>query len=137
MVTTEQKNKLLDLMRLATDGDQASYHQFLLQISKIIRVIVKKRIPSSEVEDVVQEVLISVHKSLHTYDFKRPLMPWLMSITNFRITDYLRKHYSQMRHKTSDIEEFAEILADVTNETHGTELVSDIFYKIDSKQQKL
>jgi len=42
MVTTEQKNKLLDLMRLATDGDQASYHQFLLQISKIIRVIVKK-----------------------------------------------------------------------------------------------
>jgi len=42
-----------------------------------------------------------------------------------------------MRHKTSDIEEFAEILADVTNETHGTELVSDIFYKIDSKQQKI
>jgi RNA polymerase sigma-70 factor (ECF subfamily) len=138
MVTTEQKNnRLKNLLSLALAGDKNSYQEFLLQISSIVRVIVAKKITAADVEDVVQEILISVHKSRHTYDLDRPLMPWLMTIANFRIIDYLRKHYAEMRHKISDIDEFVDILTDVTNETSGNELVFEILATLDSKNQKI
>jgi RNA polymerase sigma-70 factor (ECF subfamily) len=138
MSATEQKNNALkDLLSLALAGDQRSYQNFLSQISQIIRIVVAKKITSADVEDVVQEVLISIHKARHTYDLNRPLMPWLMAIANFRITDYLRKHYAKMRHKTSDIEEFVDILADVTNEPVGNELVDEMLALIDLKQRKI
>lgn len=138
MVTTNQKNiALQDLMRLAIDGNQNAYQEFLNEISKIFRAVAAKKVASADIEDVVQEILISVHKARHTYDFNRPLLPWLMSIANFRIIDYLRKHYSEMRHKTSDIEEFIDVLADVTNSTSNTELVDEMLAEFDEKQQKI
>lgn len=139
MVTVKQQNNefLKDLLRLAVAGDADSYQRFLLEISKVIRALICKKISAAEIEDVVQEILISIHKARHTYDFERPLMPWIMSIASFRVTDHLRKHYSQMRHKTSDIDEFVDVLTDVTNEPSGSELVSEMFLEIDSKHQKI
>lgn len=124
-------------MRLALAGDQNSYQQFLLQVSVVIRAVVAKRIIAADLEDVVQEVLISIHKARHTYDCERPLMPWLMSITSFRVNDYLRKHYATMRHKTLDIEDYVDVLIDVTNEHESNESVKGILAGIDSKQQKI
>ncbi len=138
MDTSSQKNHLLqDLIKLALAGDQNSYHQFLTQISVVIRVIVAKKIPVADIEDVVQEVLISVHKARHTYDGNRPIMPWLVAITRFRINDYLRKHYAEMHHKTSDIEEFFDILIDVINEPVNYELVDEMLAIIDVRQKKI
>lgn len=139
MVTAKQKNNniLKDLMSKSLAGDQESYKNLLLQISKILQVIVSKRISSADVEDVVQEILISVHKARHTYNCDRPFIPWLMAIANFRITDYLRKHYSQMHHKTSNIEEFFDILTDVTNEPSNSELVDELLAELDEKQRKI
>jgi RNA polymerase sigma-70 factor (ECF subfamily) len=85
----------------------------------------------------VQEVLISIHKARHTYDCKRPLMPWLMAITGFRINDHLRKHYAQMRHKILNIEEFSDILTNVSNEESGPELVNEMLSHVNEKEQKI
>lgn len=137
MVTINQNNNLKDLMRLSLAGDQNSYHQFLLQISKIVRAVTAKKIASADVEDVVQEVLISIHKARHTYDCDRPLMPWLMAITTFRINDYLRKYYAEMRHKISDIEEFSDILTDITIDPSGRELVSEMLAHTNEKQREI
>lgn len=130
-------DNLKALIKMALAGDQNSYKQFLLQISKIIRAVIAKKIPSADVEDVVQEVLISIHKARHTYDCGRPLMPWLMAITSFRINDYLRKHYTSMRHKILDIDEFSDILTAVTSEPSGRELVNEMLTKVNEKQQKI
>jgi len=80
----------------AQSGDATAYRSLLSELVPVIRRSVIKSLPNPQnADDVVQEVLISVHKALHTYDPKRPFMPWVQSIINFRKTDYLRQHYAQ------------------------------------------
>ena len=43
-------------------------------------------------EDVVQEVLLSVHAVRATYDPARPLIPWLSAIVRHRLADAGRRH---------------------------------------------
>ena len=40
---------------------------------------------ANEVDDLLQEILISVHKARHTYDGNRPYKPWVYAIAKFRL----------------------------------------------------
>ena len=85
-----------ELAAKAQSGDANAYRLLLSDLVPVIRRSIIKSLPNPQnADDVVQEVLISVHKALHTYDPKRPFMPWVQSIINFRKTDYLRQHYAQ------------------------------------------
>ncbi len=138
MVTaTEKNNSLRDLIRAGLAGDQAAYAKFLAEIAPLLRLVVAKKITSADVDDVLQEVLISIHKARHTYDGERPIMPWLMAIARFRITDHLRKHYSQMRHQTVDIEELENILEDVTQAAIDSESIDELLENLDEKHKKI
>jgi RNA polymerase sigma-70 factor, ECF subfamily len=138
MVTVKDKySEFAMLLRAGITGDNASYARFLNGITPILRRMVAGKIPSADCEDVLQEVLISVHKARHTYDGERPIMPWLASITHFRMTDYLRKHYATMRHQTTDISEMEEFLADVTNGNQQNESIEDLLNGVPEKQKHI
>lgn len=82
------------LMERAQAGDEAAYLRLLRQISPIIRSAVRRSIKSSQyadVEDVVQDVLVSVHAVRATYDPSRPFLPWLLTIVHNRTVDRFRK----------------------------------------------
>ena len=138
MVTSLDKyNEFAELLRAGNSGDQASYHHFLNEISPQLRRMIHMKVPASDVEDVLQEVLISVHKARHTYDGKRPIMPWLAAITHFRVTDYLRKHYAAMKHQTVDIEDMKEFLADVTQGDTAPEGIEELLKDVPEKQKRI
>lgn len=138
MVTLEDKNKILrDLMLAGIDGNQVAYSKFLTEIMPILRGVVAKKITSFDVEDVLQEVLISIHKARHTYDGKRPIMPWLIAIARFRIIDHLRKHYAQMRHKTFNLDDLENILPDVTKDVDSSESVDDLLQEMTAKNKQI
>lgn len=129
--------ELTALFREGVAGDTASYNQFLQRISALLRRIVGKRLPACDVEDVVQEVLISVHKARHTYDGQRPLMPWLLAIAGFRINDYLRKLYTQVR-QDIDVETIAETLPDdVTESREETESLNELLKNVPERQKRI
>jgi RNA polymerase sigma-70 factor (ECF subfamily) len=44
------------------------------------------------VEDVVQEVLLSIHSVRATYDSTRPFMPWFSAIVRHRLADAGRQY---------------------------------------------
>ena len=58
---------------------------------------------ASEVDDLLQEILISIHKARHTYDGERPYKPWAYAIAKFRLQDYLRAHYADQLHHAVDV----------------------------------
>jgi RNA polymerase sigma-70 factor (ECF subfamily) len=98
-----QSIQLEALMKKAVSGDSRSYNEALKRIASILRCYVAKRINSpQEVDDVLQEILISIHKAWHTYDGERPIMPWIYSIAKFRIIDHLRKIYGSAKSITLD-----------------------------------
>lgn len=138
MVTSQERNaELQELFRRGIVGDQASYALFLTRITPWCRRVVARRIPTADIEDVVQEALISIHKACHTYDGARPLMPWLISIVSFRITDHLRKQYRTMRHATVDIDAFAETLADVTESQESDESIEALLKDVPEREQRI
>lgn len=53
-------------MQAAVRGDAQAYHRFLTSVTPHLRVMARRRCaqfgaPASEAEDVVQEVLLSIH----------------------------------------------------------------------------
>lgn len=81
------------LMAAAQDGDSASYRRLLEELAPVLRRVVgvRWRGTAEDVEDVVQDVLLSVHSVRHTYDPARPFLPWLMAIARHRIADASRR----------------------------------------------
>lgn len=139
MVTSKDKyTELTALFKAGLSGDAKRYQQFLWSITPIIRAVVSRKIAQCDAEDVVQEILISVHKSSHTYDGERPLMPWLMAIVQFRITDHLRKLYAMSQHKTVNIDELSEILTgNVTIAASENESVEGLLEGSTEREKKI
>ena len=83
------------LMARAQAGEREAYRRLLEDITPFIRALAARRLhDASEVEDAVQDVLLTVHMIRHTYDPARPFAPWLVAIANRRIIDRWRR---QMR----------------------------------------
>lgn len=87
------------LMAAAQDGDGAAYGRLLAEIAPMLRRIVRRRWGDTDCEDIVQEVLISLHRVRHTYDPQRPFIPWLMAIAQFRVADATRKSARRTVHE--------------------------------------
>lgn len=136
-MVTDKYQELSALLCAGLAGDNTAYSKFLQKITPILRRMLGRRLANSEIEDVVQEVLISVHKARHTYDGERPFMPWLVSIARFRIADHLRKHYAQMQHQTMDIADLEESLADVTEEGSSNESIDELLHDVPDKQRQI
>lgn len=115
-----------DWPALATDaqnGDKKAYALLLKSIVPYIKNNLTKSVSSHDaIEDIIQEVLISVHKSLNTYSPERPFKPWLYSIINFRKTDYMRKYYSSRDDKRAPLENLDFENVNVTNQGYEGEL---------------
>lgn len=82
-------------MRAAQTGDGDAYRALLTAVTPRIRRLVRARrsfLGRPDVEDLVQDVLLSVHLVLATYDPSRPFMPWLMAITRNRLADAARRY---------------------------------------------
>lgn len=63
---------------------------------RYIRGIVAYRVPAADVNDVMQEALIQIHRSLHTYSPARgALKAWLYVITRRVVVQYLRCLYRE------------------------------------------
>jgi RNA polymerase sigma-70 factor, ECF subfamily len=78
------------LMAAAQAGDKAAYHRLLTELLPYLRRLARRRLPRGEdVEDVVQETLVTIHSIRHTYDPARPFRPWLVTIARRRIADRL------------------------------------------------
>lgn len=84
------------LMARAQDGDGSAYKRLLDEITPYLRSLARRRHREcSDVEDAVQDVLLTVHAIRATYDPARPFGPWLLTIANRRLVDSLRRHGRQ------------------------------------------
>lgn len=94
MSNTEQpssEDEWAGLMERAQVGDAASYRQLLIAVTPYLRAIAARHHRErSDVEDSMQDILLTVHAVRHTYDPKRPFKPWLIAIARRRIIDRLR-----------------------------------------------
>ena len=80
-------------MARAQNGDREAYRALLADLLVYVRVLARRRFAAdAEVEDAVQDVLLSLHSIRHTYDPARPFLPWLLVIAQRRFIDRMRRH---------------------------------------------
>jgi RNA polymerase sigma factor (sigma-70 family) len=99
----QEKGELIwsKLMARTQDGDRQAYRTLLQDMTPYLRSLAARCFSqTSDIEDAVQDVLLTIHMVRHTYDPKRPFGPWVVAIANRRIIDRLRR---ETRHKTREI----------------------------------
>lgn len=133
---TDSADNFEALMRQALAGDQRAYAELLRETSRFLRPFLAKRLSfTNEVDDLLQEILISIHKARHTYDGHRPYTPWVYAIAKFRLQDHLRAHYSDQLRHALDFDELEEHLPEHVTETAlSYESISGEVDKLPGKQ---
>jgi RNA polymerase sigma-70 factor (ECF subfamily) len=85
-------------MEAAQGGDRAAYERLLLAVLPVLRRLVSARLgDSAGVEDVVQNVLLSIHRARHTYQPDRPFGPWMRAIARNAVVDSQRQRSARVR----------------------------------------
>jgi RNA polymerase sigma factor (sigma-70 family) len=110
----EQDRQLSSLMRKAQDGDQAAYASLLREVLPILKRVVQARLgflPVMDREDLVQDILMSLHAARATYDPARPFKPWLMTIAYNRMVDQARRKSRRTANEVA-VDEYPTDVAD-------------------------
>ncbi|MBV8939612.1 MAG: sigma-70 family RNA polymerase sigma factor [Alphaproteobacteria bacterium] len=123
-------------MRQGLAGDRRAYAAALEQTARLLRPYLAKRLSRpGEVEDVLQEILLSIHKARHTYDGKRPYAPWAFAIARFRLRDHLRGLYADRLRRASDLSAAENIsAAPVTESGFSYESIKEEIRRLPGKQ---
>ena len=101
------------LMAAAQAGDGAAYQKLLRDCVPVIRSVARGRgVPADRVDDVVQDVLLTIHRARQTYDPRRSFTAWMSVIAERRAIDLLRRIRRQ---------ELREVHAPLALETHADE----------------
>ena len=79
-------------MAQAQAGDGAAYQALLHDCLPVIKSIVRRRgVPADRVDDVVQDVLLTIHRARQTYDPRRSFTAWMSVIAERRAIDLFRR----------------------------------------------
>jgi len=93
----ELETQLRPVFLAALAGDAAAYRLFLDTISTRLRGYLRQmlaragRHEASEAEDVLQETLLALHLSRHSYDPTSPVTAWAHAIARYKLVDHLRR----------------------------------------------
>ena len=83
--------RLSALMASAQSGDRAAYATLLRECVPVIRRAAARRAGADRIDDVVQDVLLTLHNARHTYDPARSFTAWLSVISDRRAIDLMRR----------------------------------------------
>ena len=130
--------KLKQLYLESMKGDKASYEIFLELTSVILkRYLMKlggKYVDVQSIEDLLQEVLITLHEKKHTYQSDRPLLPWIYAIARHRYIDF----YRSRKRKPCMVSIDAEIEQRLTSpEGQSEHSIEDVMAFLSPKQKEM
>ncbi len=91
-IDEEREARFREWMAAAQRGDSGLYERLLGELLPLLRAFVRGRIRDhAAMEDVVQNVLLAVHRARHTYRPERPFSPWLAAVARNAVIDHLRR----------------------------------------------
>lgn len=93
---------LADLMRRSQGGDRQAYNVLLTESRMWLERFFRRRVPPAQIDDLVQDVLLAVHRKRATWDPARAYLPWLAAIARYRWVDHLRKVYRSAEDELGD-----------------------------------
>ena len=128
-------------MSAAQSGDRIAYERLLREISPLVRALVRRHCSNrADIEEMVQDTLLTVHRVRHTYDAGRPFTPWLAAIAARRGIDALRRRSRIARFESPELgayETFQDPAANSDVEVvHSAEEVALLLERLPPRQRE-
>jgi RNA polymerase sigma-70 factor, ECF subfamily len=94
-VSEEPEQSLQILFVSGMNGDERAYRLFLENVAGILRsffmgIMSTQQRSQFDVEDLIQDVLIAIHRKRDFYRSDLPLIPWLHAIARYKFFDHIR-----------------------------------------------
>jgi len=137
----EQDRAWALLMVAAQAGDGAAYDKLLRGVTPFIRALARRHCRNpADLEELLQDTLLTLHRVRHTYDPGRPFSPWLAAIASRRSIDGLRRRLRQARYEVADSaahETFVDLAANNDVEhLRSAEEVGDLLRLLPARQRQ-
>ncbi len=79
-------------MAIDAPGSTETFDQRLISARGILRAFFSRRVGNrSDIDDLVQETLLSLHLARSRFDAARPFNPWALGVARNKLIDYLRR----------------------------------------------
>jgi len=131
---SEKENELKALYYRSMNGDKESYEIFLTICQSIIKSYLSKiagaQVGYEIIEEISQDVLLSIHEKKQTYRPDLSLFSWIYAISRHRYIDYYRK---KKRKPEELFYEESLVMETTTNEFN----IDDILESLTEHQKKL
>ncbi len=89
----KKEERWKELFLEAQKGNADKYQILLEEMYDYLNIFCRRYLYSQDlVEDCVQNSLLAIHKSKHTFNPSKSLKPWFFTIVRNKITDQLRKN---------------------------------------------
>src|SRR5712672_1027810 len=104
MMVEEREQRWAEAMRAERRGEAVVYERMLKELASALRRSLAPRLirvgfGAHETEDLVQEILIGLHNKRHTLDPARPFLPWLHTISRYKLIDFVRHRRRDTRRR--------------------------------------
>ncbi len=114
-------------MGLSLQGNREIYEQFLTRVAGLVRGYLtntasRRTLDGGHIEDLVQEVLLAIHRKKHLYSTDKPILPWLFAIAKYKLIDHLRLEKRRPCLQLDDNMDAAEPTAPPLSEEQAFEL---------------
>jgi RNA polymerase sigma-70 factor, ECF subfamily len=115
MTVEEREQRWAEAMRAERRSDAIAYERMLKEVATALRRslaarLVRVGLDAHEADDLVQEILMGLHRKRHTWDPARPFLPWLHTITRYKLIDFMRHRRGDTRRRVDlALEDWVEI----------------------------
>jgi RNA polymerase sigma-70 factor, ECF subfamily len=92
---SELETRLQGWMCAALDGDADAYVRLLEGVAAMARGYFLRAMSASartpeKAEDLVQDLLVALHRKKHLYRRDRPFLPWIFAVARYKLIDSAR-----------------------------------------------
>ena len=122
MTVEEREQRWAEAMRAERRGDAIAYERMLKEVATALRRSLAARLfrvglGAHEADDLVQEILMGLHRKRHTWNPARPFLPWLHTITRYKLIDFMRHRRGDKRRRVDlALEDWVEIVESPADE---------------------
>lgn len=81
-------------------GEERAFAELAHRVTPLLLQVIRRRgVAAADLDDVVQEALLALHRSRNNYDPARPFLPWLVGIAQHCAKDRWRREMREDRRR--------------------------------------